>query len=80
MNMLKSYESRKPRILMKVKHSKFESAEALRTNKTYWSKTFDELDTNSKTPVSTFGFVSMHYMTQSRSKGLNPWVVLKSSL
>lgn len=63
MNTLKSYESRKPRILTKVKHSKYECAEALHTNKMYWSKTFQELDNNSKTPVSTseITFASMCY-------------------
>lgn len=63
MNTLKSYESRKPRILTKVKHSKYECAEALHTNKMYWSKTFEELDNNNKTPVSTpeITFVSMCY-------------------
>lgn len=61
MNTLKSKESRKPRTLAKVKHSKYECAEALRTNKMYWSKTFEELDSNNKTPVSTteITFVSM---------------------
>lgn len=61
MNTSKSYESRKPCTLTKVKQSKYESAEALRTNKTYWSKTFEELDSNSKIPVSTSKITFVSY-------------------
>ncbi|CAH2091897.1 unnamed protein product [Euphydryas editha] len=51
MNKCKRYNTREPRKIMKVKPSKYESAETIHNNKKYWSSVFDELAEVDKRPM-----------------------------
>lgn len=45
--------SKKPRKIAKINSSRYETAEAIHTNKKYWKHVFDEINTNTSETVST---------------------------